>query len=235
MWTWLRRSELRALEWQDVRLDTLPARIVLRARTTKAKRADSVALHPQIAEALRVARPANAKPGDRVLRAVPGMKVLRADLKYAGIADTNEAGRIDLHAMRKSLGTRLAARGVPQRIAQAHLRHSDPRLTAGAYVDETLLPIAAVIADLPPLPTQPIEPAQAIRMTGTYDQRAAPAQRAQHTGVRTGSSTCGDANATGEVGAASQVHEKTATCAAVQGGSQKRVMGLEPTTFTLAT
>ncbi len=53
LWTGLRRSELRALQWQDVRLDTLPARIDLRAKTTKSRRADSVALHPQVVEALR--------------------------------------------------------------------------------------------------------------------------------------------------------------------------------------
>lgn len=38
--------------------------------------------------------------------------------------------------------------GVPQRIAQAYLRHKDPRLTAGVYTDESLLPTAATIAQL---------------------------------------------------------------------------------------
>jgi integrase len=55
--------------------------------------------------------------------------------------------------MRKSLATFLAASGVPQRIAQAHMRHTDPRLTAVTYTDETLLPVAATIGNLPHLPT----------------------------------------------------------------------------------
>jgi integrase len=234
-WTGLRRSELKALEWRDVRLDTLPARIELRGETTKAKRADSIALHAQITEALREAKPDSAKPTDRVLRTVPGMEVLRADLVHAGIPEKNEAGRVDLHAMRKSINTYLATHGVPQRLAQAHMRHTDPRPTAGAYTDETLLPVASAVAGLPPVPTKPSEPAEALRMTGTCDQRAAHAQRAEHTGVRTGASGCNGGRGGDVSERDSQVHEKTATCAAVHGGSQQRVMGLEPTTFTLAT
>ena len=85
LWTGLRRSELHALEWRDVQLDTLPARLTLRKLTTKAKRADTVALHPQIAEALRAMRRADSTRTDRVLGVVPGMKVLKADLAYAGV------------------------------------------------------------------------------------------------------------------------------------------------------
>ncbi|MFQ5806578.1 MAG: tyrosine-type recombinase/integrase [Phycisphaerae bacterium] len=234
-WTGLRRSELAALEWQDVRLDTLPAKIELRSETTKAKRADSIALHPQIAQALRETKPAKVKPTGRVLRTVPGMNVLRADLAYAGIPENTEAGCVDLHAMRKSISTYLATHGIPQRLAQAHLRHTDPRLTAGVYTDESLLPVASAIAGLPPVPTKPSEPTEALRMTATCDQRAAHAQRAEHTGLRTGSSTCNPGGGAGEMAGASQAQEKTAACADVHNDSQKRVMGLEPTTFTLAT
>lgn len=170
LWTGLRRSELRQLQWCDVRLDTIPAKLALRAKTTKSKQADGIALHPQIANALRSAKPKSARASDRVLRAVPCMKVLRADLAYAGVADKTESGRIDLHAMRVSLGTFLASNGVPQRVAQAHLRHTDPRLTAGVYTDEALLPTAAAIAELPHLPTST---PQRLRATGTCDRPAA--------------------------------------------------------------
>ena len=84
-WTGLRRSELAALQWGDLRLDTLPARIQLRGETTKARRGDSIALHPQIADALQSAKPDKPAQTDRVIRTVPGMNVLRADLKLAGI------------------------------------------------------------------------------------------------------------------------------------------------------
>ena len=247
LWTGLRRSELAALCWGDVHFDTIPAKLVLRANTTKSKRADSIALHPQIADALRTARPKTTNPTQRVLPAVPNMKVLRADMVFAGIVEQTESGRVDLHAMRKSLGTFLAAHGVPQRVSQAHLRHSDPRLTAVTYTDEALLPTAAAIANLPPLPTAP---PQKLRATGTCDyvahpgdqldgadvhQRAAPAQRAARTSTQAValSSTQGVEGVNS--GESAQVHEKTGACAPVHRDSEKRAKGLEPSTFTLAT
>ncbi len=152
-WTGLRRSELGAIEWGDVGLDNLPAKLELRKGLDKSKRGDTIALHPQVAESLREFKPPNAKASDRVFQTVPGMKVLKADLRSAGIPFETRDGRVDLHAMRKSLNTYLAGQGVGQRIAQAHMRHTDPRLTAGAYTDESLLPVASTISELPDLPT----------------------------------------------------------------------------------
>ncbi|MCH8854109.1 MAG: tyrosine-type recombinase/integrase [Planctomycetes bacterium] len=154
LWTGLRRSELGAIEWGDVGLDNLPAKLELRKGLDKSKRGDTIALHPQVAELLRGFKPSKAKASDRVFRTVPGMKVLRADLIVAGIPFETRDGRVDLHSMRKSVNTYLAAHGVPQRIAQAHMRHKDPRLTAGAYTDESQLPIASAISGLPDLPTR---------------------------------------------------------------------------------
>jgi len=149
LWTGLRRSELAQLEWRDVEIDSLPPRLRLRSETTKAKRGDTIALHPEIADALRTFRPDDPEPGDRVVSAVPTMKTLKADLKFAGIEFITTAGRADLHGMRKSLATMLATSGVGQRIAQHHLRHTDPRLTSNVYTDESLLPTSATISALP--------------------------------------------------------------------------------------
>ncbi len=154
LWTGLRRSELGAIEWGDVGLDNLPAKLELRKGLDKSKRGDTIALHPQVAESLRGFKPPNAKASDRVFQTVPGMKVLKADLEAAGVPFETRSGRADLHAMRKSLNTYLAGQGVGQRIAQAHMRHTDPRLTAGAYTDESQLPIASAISGLPDLPTK---------------------------------------------------------------------------------
>ena len=235
LWTGLRRSEMSALQWQDVRLDTLPSQLHLRAHTTKAKRADRVTLHPQVADALRAFRPEKPKPTESVLRAVPGMKVLRADLELAGIAYVTETGRVDLHAMRKSLSTYLSAHGVPLRLTQAHMRHSDPRLTAGVYTDESALPVASAVTELPWLPTESESSTETIRMTGTNDERAAHAQRAGHTHRQSGARMCADTEldtgdpdsrqASVDSGLSNDVHDH----------SRKRVMGFEPTTFTLAT
>ncbi len=235
IWTGLRRSELSALQWQDVQLDKLPAQLTLRAYTTKAKRADRISLHPQVAEALRAYCPDKPKPSDSVLRTVPGMKVLRADLKLAGIPDVTEAGRVDLHAMRKSLSTYLSAHGVPLRLTQAHLRHTDPRLTAGAYTDETILPVAAMVTGLPWLPTDAESSTQTIRMTGTYDERAAHAQRAGDTHRHSTAKMCTDIKHEKVNPEPRKAFVDSELSNEVQEHSTKRVMGFEPTTFTLAT
>lgn len=184
----LRRSEIKALLWRDIHLDTIPAKIALRAKTTKSKRADSVPLHAQLADELRRFRPADVLPDQRVVPTVPDMKAFRADLKLAGISDQDGDGRvIDLHALGKSFITAMAAHGVSQRAAQAIARHTDPRLTASAYTDEALLPLAAEMSKVPWLPDLPSElPAPLpLLATGTDDatagvtsvSRAAPAQR----------------------------------------------------------
>ncbi len=143
VWTGLRRSEVKMLTWSDVDLDSKPSRLQLRAEATKSRRADSVVLHPEIAEALRQHRPARASAKAPVVTTVPDMKSIRADLRHAGIDPGDETtGFVDFHALRKTLSTVMAAAGLSQRSRQAHMRHTDPRLTEGTYMDERLLPIA---------------------------------------------------------------------------------------------
>ena len=78
----------------------------------------------------------------------------------AGIPDKDEAGRyVDFHSLRVSLSTMLAANRVSPRATQALMRHTDPRLTAGVYTDEKLLPLASELSNVPAIPTsQPAAP-----------------------------------------------------------------------------
>ena len=158
VWTGLRRSEIGALRWRDIDLDGALPRIRLRAETTKSRRADTLAIHPELAEALREARPERAEPDTLVVSTVPSMRVLQADLKLAGIEYGNRTiGYADFHALRSTLSTMMAAAGMSQRVRQAHMRHSDPRLTENTYMDESLLPVAEELSQLPAIPS-PDEP-----------------------------------------------------------------------------
>ncbi|MCA9311174.1 MAG: tyrosine-type recombinase/integrase, partial [Phycisphaerales bacterium] len=238
IWTGLRRAELAALAWGDVIIDTLPERINLRAETTKSRRADSLALHPQVAEHLRAHRPAEAADHHRVLSAVPSMAVLRRDLELAGIEDETARGRIDFHAMRMGLATLLASAGVPQRIAQQHLRHTDPRLTSNVYTDQHVLPVANAIASLPPLPTTPDHHSQAteaaaLRQTGTETTPAGAQRHAQRGGVTEGQNGA-RSDTPGPKTQQAGSGDKVAAGQDLAPSGSKRVRRFERPTFTLA-
>jgi integrase len=153
IWTGLRRSEIEQLRWSDIDLDNEVPVIRLRAQTTKSRRGDQLALHPQLVRALREARPGNNARKQKVVSSVPDMKAFRADLEKAGIDPGNaETGFVDFHALRKSLGTMMAVAGMSQRSRQSHMRHTDPRLTENTYMDERLLPVATELSAVPPIP-----------------------------------------------------------------------------------
>ena len=171
-WTGLRRSELKSLRWGDIHLDTVPAHIPLRKSTTKSKRADTLPIHPQLADELRKWKPTDATANTPVFHAIPNMNVFRADLALAGIPDVDEQGYfVVFHGLRVTASTRLASHEVTQRASQALMRHRDPRLTAGTYTDERLLPLAAELEKVPPIPTTDEVEAKTISLpaTGTED------------------------------------------------------------------
>jgi integrase len=136
IWTGLRRTELAKLEWRDVYPDLAPPFIQMRQQTAKAKRGDTIALHPQAVEELLAYRPKDAQPHDRVIPQVPSMRVLKADLAFAKIDyGNNRDGFADLHSMRMTLNMMLANAGVDSRTRQAQLRHKNPLLTEKTYFD----------------------------------------------------------------------------------------------------
>jgi len=149
-WTGLRRNEIKRLQWRDIDLDVVPARTRLRAETTKSRRADVQVIHPQLAEALREWQPKRVRKNQAVVSSVPGMTVMKLDLKLAGIEHGNEQiSYADLHAQRMSLSTSMAVHRLSPRVRQAHMRHADPRLTDVTYMDESLLPVADELYSMP--------------------------------------------------------------------------------------
>ncbi len=119
----------------------------------KAKRADTLSLHPQPAQELRDYRPEDRNPTHLVVSAVPDMIVMRRDLAMAGIdPGDRKTGFVDFLSLRMTLSTMLAVYGMSQRARQAQMRHSDPKLTEITYMDLTLLPIADELARVPAIP-----------------------------------------------------------------------------------
>lgn len=151
--TGLRRSELKRLQWGDVRLDAEPPFIQLRAKATKAKRDDTTPINPELLEALRAHRPADASADQRVFPTLPVYDTYRKDVeKRAGIPWRDAQGRLaSFHALRKTFGTYLALADVPLRVAMDMMRVTDARLLTGVYTDARLLNTTAAAAKLPRL------------------------------------------------------------------------------------
>jgi len=122
--------------------------IHLRASTTKAKRADVLPLHADLAELLKVAKPDFAHPPDRVFFSTPTLGTLRGkwfgkgekrrhvrgDLDRAGIPFADDQGRtIDRHALRITIISWLGAFGVDPRAQIALARHAPTGVTLKHY------------------------------------------------------------------------------------------------------
>ena len=153
-YTGLRSGELTRLTRGDVFLDA-PARIVVRAKSAKGRREESVPLPAWLANELsRVAL--SLEPSDRVLR-VPARAAaaLANDLRAAGVTLDDGSGRVvDFHALRVTFITWHALAGTPLTVTQQLARHRDPKLTANVYTALGLADLEKATAALP-APTSP--------------------------------------------------------------------------------
>jgi integrase len=150
--TGLRQEELKQLRWADVHLDSAAPYVLAQASTTKNKKEEPLPLVPELAQALREYRPARFSPNDRVFPNIPRASRLKVDAANNGIPYRDELGRYaDFHALRYTWDTFLTKNGVLPRIVQKLMRHSDPRLSATTYLDQSQLPIQAAITALPRL------------------------------------------------------------------------------------
>ena len=189
--TGLRKGELAALRVNQLQFDGSHPHIVLNAADEKNREGNSIPLRPDMADDLRkwlddrkrtdttptltfsdVAGRADDSLAESTIFVVPDalVKILKRDLKAAGIADKDDRGRVlDVHALRTSFGTLLSAGGVSLRTAQAAMRHSDPKLTANVYTAPRLLDVQSALDALPmlPLDSSPIKNRQTMRATGT--------------------------------------------------------------------
>ena len=165
--TGFRVKELRSLTPAAFDLDGDPPTVTVRAGYSKRRREDVQPIRPVLAEDLRcfMAEMPRTKPvfdmPDKTA------KMLRADLKDAGIPYEDEAGRVfDFHALRHTFITNLARGGVHPKQAQDLARHSDINLTLSRYSHTVLTDRAAALTALPDLSESS---RQAARATGTDD------------------------------------------------------------------
>jgi hypothetical protein len=87
------------------------------------------------------------------------VRVFDRDLVAAGLASWGADGKIqkkdsrgrtlDIHSLRGTFASMLAAAGVPLATAQVLMRHSTPALTARHYVDPAMLDTAGAVERLP--------------------------------------------------------------------------------------
>lgn len=162
VYTGLRRSEMNGLKWDDFKLTDAQPHVRVPSSISKNRKESVHYLRPELVDTLTALKPADAKPEDFVFRGLmPRIPTFKRDLATAGIPFVDARGRrIDIHALRKTYGTMLAAAGVSPRVAMELMRHSDMKLTMGVYTDVAQLPIIAETARLPSLniPGTPAKP-----------------------------------------------------------------------------
>lgn len=146
--TGLRRQELKDLIWDDLHLDSITPYVALRAKATKARRNDTLPLHPEIATSLKASR-GDCGEADRVFHDVPSIAEHRAYLDAAEIAWTDELGRrADFHALRGTFGTMLATSGASPNETKELMRHTEMRLTQKHYIDPKVFNLAGAVGRL---------------------------------------------------------------------------------------
>ncbi len=151
-YTGLRRAELVSLCWGDFNLAVDCPTVTIQAKHAKNKTRVMLPIHPDLREMLAVHFEACGFPSPSVpaLKVPPRLRAYNRDLEAAGIAKLDDRGMIvDFHSLRHSTATRLASENVPLPVAMQLMRHSDPKLTAKAYVDQAALPLAASVALMP--------------------------------------------------------------------------------------
>lgn len=151
VYTGLRRNELQQLTVGDFALDREKPFVRVRACTAKNPKESRLELRPEVVAAVRSILPDIATPNARVFAGlIPRVPTFKKDLARAGIPFEDENGRrVDLHALRDTFGTHLAASGAPPFVLKELMRHSTVQQSEKYYIDARHLPFAEALAALP--------------------------------------------------------------------------------------
>jgi integrase len=157
--TGLRAGELASLTWQSFNLmDSTPSVTVL-AAYSKHRRDDVQLLPLEVAEQFRKwQQEVNTQENNKVFGKFDksyAAKMLRKDLKAAGIAYKDDAGQVvDFHALRHTYITNIVKGGASVKVAQSLARHSTVNLTMDTYTHLNLHDGKAALSGLPKLPDE---------------------------------------------------------------------------------
>lgn len=148
VYTGLRLGEITALRPCHLELDRRPfPRLEIPGKLTKNGQQARLLLVPAFAEELAAWVRDTGKGPDDTLFHVPqaAVRIMQADLKLAGIPNRTSRGDADFRSLRMTANVMLGQAGIPARIRQLFMRHSDIRLTMATYDDEAFLPLEAAV------------------------------------------------------------------------------------------
>jgi integrase len=244
--TGLRKGELAALTVGDVLLDEPQPVVVLPGADAKNGQRATLPLRGDVADELRawiddkaeaVCRERAGGAGVTVPAAdvplfdVPKglIRILDRDLHAAGIPKRDDRGRtVDVHAMRGTFGTLLAAAGTPPVVLKELMRHKRIETTLKHYVDPRLLDVAGAVAALPSLgagstPASGGDGSSAVALTVALTS----SHSLQNVAVADQTSERGDDDGT------TRKSKKRRASAVFPAKDEKRAKGLEPSTSSL--
>ena len=159
VYTGLRKGELTGLVEGNIKLKHAQPHIHVPAHLTKNRTQAIVPLHPMLVEELQKELQDKTEMDFVFPQRSNTYQFLDEHLKKAGIEKIDASGRkVDFHSFRYTFATKLARKGVSQRLTQELMRHSDPRLTANLYTDVSHLPTFEVVQDLKWVKTKSIKP-----------------------------------------------------------------------------
>ncbi len=148
--TGLRKNELASLTVGQFHHETGKSFITLKPKDEKNGQGSRIELMDGLADELR--EHCKGQPASTRLLNVPTglLRILDRDLKAAGIPKVDDRGLcVHVHAMRKTTCTMLNKAGVPARVAQKIMRHSDIKLTMTVYTDEGQLDVRNALDQMP--------------------------------------------------------------------------------------
>ena len=148
VFTGLRLGEIASLRPCHLELDRRPfPRLEIPGKLTKNGQQARLLLVPGYAVELAAWIKETGKGSDDALFHVPqaSVRIMQKDLKLAGIPYRTSQGDADFHSLRMSSNVMLGQAGIPARVRQLFMRHSDIRLTMATYDDEPFLDLESAV------------------------------------------------------------------------------------------